>query len=183
MPTNIPYTIALTAPVRTIERLASAALSPGHIVELMTTNLFRLNTRVGHPVARFIALEKEYDGKSITDAYAANDQAIVGVFAAGSEVILRLPASAAAVVIGDLLEPVTGGVVRKQLQGALITSVGTGDGTIADVGGAFNQTTLNNNFKDIADAVNGQVIFAMALEAVDNSSNAASEVFIRAVLL
>ncbi len=37
---------------------------------------------------------------------------------------------------------------------ALSVSVGTADGTVADVGGAFNQTTLNNNFRDVADAYN-----------------------------
>jgi len=37
---------------------------------------------------------------------------------------------------------------------ALTVSVGTADGTVADVGGAFNQTTLNNNFRDLADTIN-----------------------------
>lgn len=36
----------------------------------------------------------------------------------------------------------------------LSMSVGTSDGTIADVGAAFNQTTLNNNFRDVGDKVN-----------------------------
>jgi hypothetical protein len=36
----------------------------------------------------------------------------------------------------------------------LVTSVGTGDGTIADVTSSFSQTVLNNNFKDVADAIN-----------------------------
>ena len=36
----------------------------------------------------------------------------------------------------------------------LVVSVGTGDGTIADVGGSFSQATLNNNFRDLADKVN-----------------------------
>lgn len=34
-------------------------------------------------------------------------------------------------------------------QTALTHSVGTADGTVDDVGGAFNQTTLNNNFKEL----------------------------------
>lgn len=38
--------------------------------------------------------------------------------------------------------------------GALTVSVGTSDGVVADVGGAFNQTTLNNNFRDLADKIN-----------------------------
>lgn len=36
----------------------------------------------------------------------------------------------------------------------LTHSVGTSDGTVADVGAAFNQTTLNNNFRDLSDKVN-----------------------------
>jgi hypothetical protein len=36
----------------------------------------------------------------------------------------------------------------------LTVSVGTGDNTVADVGGTYNQTTLNNNFRDLADKVN-----------------------------
>ena len=37
---------------------------------------------------------------------------------------------------------------------SLTDAFGTGDDTIADVGGAFNQATLNNNFRDLADKVN-----------------------------
>lgn len=37
---------------------------------------------------------------------------------------------------------------------ALTVTVGTGDDTIADVGGSFSQTTLNNNFRDLADKYN-----------------------------
>jgi uncharacterized tellurite resistance protein B-like protein len=36
----------------------------------------------------------------------------------------------------------------------LVVSVGTADGTVADVGAAFNQTTLNNNFRDVSDKLN-----------------------------
>lgn len=32
---------------------------------------------------------------------------------------------------------------------ALTHAVGTADNTVDDVGGAFNQTTLNNNFKEL----------------------------------
>jgi hypothetical protein len=38
--------------------------------------------------------------------------------------------------------------------GALTAASGTADGTIADVGASFNQTTLNNNFKDLATKYN-----------------------------
>ncbi len=32
----------------------------------------------------------------------------------------------------------------------LTAATGTADNTVADVGAAFNQATLNNNFKDLA---------------------------------
>ena len=36
----------------------------------------------------------------------------------------------------------------------LTAATGTADNTVADVGAEFSQTTLNNNFKDIATKVN-----------------------------
>lgn len=182
MPATAVSTIALIAPIRTIERLANAALSPGHVMELMSTNKFRKNTRIARSAVVMVALEKEYDGKGVETAYAADDQVLAGIFARGSEVALRLPANAAAIVVGDVLETDGTGCVRKQVQGALITSVGTGDGTIADGTGTYSQTIFNNNFKDVADAVNSLTGFAIALEAIDNSA-VGNEVFIRALIV
>lgn len=42
----------------------------------------------------------------------------------------------------------------------LTAATGTGSDTIADVGGSFSQTTLNNNFKSLADKVN-EIIAAL----------------------
>lgn len=36
----------------------------------------------------------------------------------------------------------------------LTVSVGTADGTVADVGSSFSQSTLNSNFRDLADKTN-----------------------------
>ena len=44
----------------------------------------------------------------------------------------------------------------------LVMTVGTADGTIADVGAAFNQATLNNNFRDVGEKINA---LAAALRA------------------
>lgn len=41
-----------------------------------------------------------------------------------------------------------------QAEVVLTAATGTPSTTIADVGGAFNQATLNNNFKSLADKVN-----------------------------
>jgi hypothetical protein len=39
-------------------------------------------------------------------------------------------------------------------QGALTHAVGTANGTVDDVGAAFNQATLNNNFKECTSRIN-----------------------------
>jgi hypothetical protein len=44
---------------------------------------------------------------------------------------------------------------------ALTHAVGTADGTVDDVGGAFNQTTLNNNFKELTDQI-GKLVTDLA---------------------
>ena len=62
----------------------------------------------------------------------------------------RIEASGSAPMIGFL----GAAAVVRQVVAALTVSVGTADGTVADVGAAFNQTTLNNNFRDLADKIN-----------------------------
>lgn len=49
--------------------------------------------------------------------------------------------------------PLGAAVIAAQVPD-LVVSVGTADGTVADVGASFNQTTLNNNFRDISDKLN-----------------------------
>lgn len=48
---------------------------------------------------------------------------------------------------------------------ALTAATGTASDTIADVGAAFNQTTLNNNFKSIATKLN-QVLTALEASSI-----------------
>lgn len=46
------------------------------------------------------------------------------------------------------------GVMTTPALPTLTAATGTSSTTIADVGGAFSQTTLNNNFKSLADSYN-----------------------------
>jgi hypothetical protein len=59
---------------------------------------------------------------------------------------------------------------------ALVHAVGTADGTVDDVGGTFNQTTLNNNFKEITTeltkirlALNGRPYQSQPRVSTDNN--------------
>lgn len=64
--------------------------------------------------------------------------------------LVRVSASSAAAVA---LGPTTGWAQQANIA-ALTEGPGTADGTLDDVGGAFNQTTLNNNFKELSGKVN-----------------------------
>lgn len=62
------------------------------------------------------------------------------------------------VASGGVIDVETGGVVKANgTQAAAIAdlthAVGTADGTVDDVGAAFNQATLNNNFREITDTL------------------------------
>lgn len=51
----------------------------------------------------------------------------------------------------------------------LTAASGTADGTVDDVGGAFNQTTLNNNFKEMATGINALIVDVADIKQLANS--------------
>ena len=85
-----------------------------------------------------------------TDASRRSRVQVFAFDAGGARECLRLEASGVSPIIGF------NGVaaVARQSLAALTVSVGTSDGVVADVGAAFNQATLNNNFRDLADKIN-----------------------------
>lgn len=167
-----PKTISLKGCPALREFVANAAITPGHLVEVMTTGKIRAHaTAGGVRPARWFAREQAYTGKGIDTAYASLDTVPVLDCKPGDVVYALLPASAAAVVIGDLLESAGDGTLRKAAAYLTDNSGGTANTTVADVAGSFNEAGLADNFADLAAAINrlapGAV--AKALEAVDNS--------------
>ena len=102
----------------------------------------------------------------------------------GAVVYARVAASAAAIIIGDLLESAGDGTLRKCAAYLTDDSGGSANTTVADVANSFNEAGLADNFADLAAAVNrlnpGAV--ARAVEAVDNSGGG-SAVRIRVEIL
>ena len=102
------------------EAPASAALSPGHMVELMSTGLVRKNTIVAGNIPIVVAKEDDLLGRTINIAYAAGDLVSYHIARKGDVLHFRVAASAAAIVKGDRLEPVTGGTIQKLASGVAI---------------------------------------------------------------
>lgn len=107
-----PQTIALKGNYIPMERKANAALSPGHLLNINSSNKFIKQAVAAKKPITMFALEKDYDAKEITVAYASDDTVKAGIFGAGHEVYARLAAAATAVVIGTHLESAGDGTLR-----------------------------------------------------------------------
>jgi hypothetical protein len=95
------------------EFVANAAITPGMLVELMSTNKLRAHaTSGGEAAAKWFALEDELQGKGIDDAYAATDPVQVWVCVPG-EVVYALIADGQTIAKGDYLESNGAGRLTK----------------------------------------------------------------------
>lgn len=95
--------IALRVCGRYDEALAAAALSPGHLLELNTAGKVRKHSTAGGRIERMVAIEDALQGKTHTQAYAADDIVRFVLAYPGDVVALRLPAAALAVATSDRL--------------------------------------------------------------------------------
>lgn len=93
------------------EYTANAAATPGHLAELMSTGKVRKHATAGGSCQRRFFLENKLAGKTIADAYVADEQAQVGVFSPGDEVLALLYDGETA-VIGSKLESAGDGTLR-----------------------------------------------------------------------
>ena len=86
------------------EYAADAAIVPGSLLELNSTNEVKVHATSGRNVGpKMFALEDELQGKGIDDAYAAGDKVQVWLPAPG-DVVLGILADGQSVSIGSLLE-------------------------------------------------------------------------------
>ena len=95
------------------EFVANAAITPGHLVELMSTGKVKKHATAGGNVAPIMfALEDSMQGYGIDDDYDALDPAQIWLPHPGDEVYAIL-ADDNDVAIGDLLESAGDGTLRK----------------------------------------------------------------------
>jgi hypothetical protein len=94
------------------EFVANAAITPGMLVELMSTNKVRAHATSGGGVLPMFALEDALQGKGIDDDYAATDPVQVWVPVPG-EIVYALIADGQTIAIGDFLESNGAGRLTK----------------------------------------------------------------------
>lgn len=190
MASNTNRTIVLKGSERGAyeEYVANAAITPGHLLYLLSTNKVAVHATAGGICTKWFACEDSLQGKTIDDAYAALDPVRVWKAVPGDWINALVAASAAAIVIGDYVCPSSDGTLKKWT-GLTDNSGGSANTTlttipdIATAGGstptaAQVDTAVNadlvfirNNFADLAAVLNLMKYGAMAIanEAVDNS--------------
>ena len=179
----MPNTILLKGRGIRKEAVAGGTITPGDLLTINSSAQLIRHATAGGKAGALFAVENDIVGKEIDDNYSANDYVQAEYLTTGCEVYANVAAAAAAIVIGDLLESDGTGGLRKAAA-SLTAASGTSDGTVADVTNAFSQTVLNNNFQDVATAINAMHpgTIAQALEAVDNSGGG-SRARIKVVLI
>lgn len=110
---SAPKTILLSGEPGCYEAVANAAITPGHLVELMSTGKLRKHATAAAVCSAMFAREEEYVGGGIDTDYAALDQVSYWVGTKGDRFYALVAASASAIVIGDMLESAGDGTLRK----------------------------------------------------------------------
>jgi hypothetical protein len=94
------------------EYVANASITPGMLIELMSTNKVRAHATSGGNVLPMFALEDELQGKDIDDNYAAGDVVQCWIAQRG-EIVQAILADGQNVAIGDLLMSNGAGYLTK----------------------------------------------------------------------
>ena len=135
------------------ERVANAAITPGHLVEVMTTGKLRVHATASGNAQKAFAIEDENQGKTIADAYAANSQVQYEIMERGAEVN-ALIADGQNIAIGDPLESAGDGTLQKY---------------VAPTGDLWNDSSTD------ASKLYDSRIVGYALEAVNMSGSTAAD--------
>lgn len=107
----MPKTIALKGEHILKEREANAVITPGDLVELMSSGNIRRHAGLGTAAQRAFALENDLIGRGIGDDYAAGEGVRYGVFQPGAEVFALL-VTGESCSIGDFLESAANGKLQ-----------------------------------------------------------------------
>jgi hypothetical protein len=96
------------------EKVANAAITPGMLVERMSTDKVKAHATAGGPVNALFAIENENEGEDIDDDYAATDIVKLWRPVPGEQVYAIVDDTTQDdIVIGDFLESAGDGRLRK----------------------------------------------------------------------
>ena len=89
---------------------ANAAITPGDLIEFLSSGKVQRHSVEGGLAERFFATEDALQGNSIDDDYASDDKVFSTFAMPGDEINARIKASTT-VAVGDVLVSASGGVL------------------------------------------------------------------------
>jgi len=98
-----------------VEYDANATITPGQLLELMSSGKVRAHATAGGNVIPMFALENELQGGDIEDQYAANDKVQVWIPSRG-DIVYAILADGQDIDIGDFLESAGNGYLQKHVE-------------------------------------------------------------------
>jgi hypothetical protein len=147
-------TILLKGDGVSIERLANAAITPGHLIELMSTDKFRVHAIASGTHSSIVALEDENQGREIGTAYTAANMVVARYLRPGDKALMIL-ADGQTAAIGSYLEsngngelkvlsPASAGVSEypRSVVGVAETAVDASDSATTSVANRRIQVTI-----------------------------------------
>lgn len=129
MSSTVAKTIILKGKGIRKERIANAAITPGHLVELMSTDKVRVHASAGGNCQKAFAVENDLIGADIDTAYAATARVQFEVMERGSEVNAILK-NGENVAIGDFLESAGNGELQKHVADVDLNAPGSANFTV-----------------------------------------------------
>lgn len=108
--------IVLVQSGRLEERVAAAAITPGHLVEFTSADTVQKHSTAVGVAENAFAVEDALQGKTINDAYAAGDLVQIDIAAAGAERLVWIAVSQT-IVKGDKLTSAGNGNLKKVAAG------------------------------------------------------------------
>ena len=127
------------------EKEASAALSPGHLIETLSTSKVQKHSTEGGLAERHFATEDALQGRTKDDAYATDDK-VMSTFALPGDVINALIGPGPAIVVGTVL-------------------ISGGDGTLIAEAEALTATTVADRVAIAIEAIDLSATAAVATHA------------------
>lgn len=99
------------------EKVAVAGITPGHLVERTSADKVKVHATAGGSVNNLFAVEDNYQGNDITDAYVADDLVMLIKPVPGEQIYgIADGTSGTTIAIGDFLESAGDGSLRVKTQ-------------------------------------------------------------------
>lgn len=136
-----PNTVKLKAYQNVIEEgVANAAITPGELIEWMSTGKVRKHATADGNAIPMFALENELEGKGLADNYAADDRVQCWIAGRGDQVYTLLK-DGQNVAIGDYLVSAGDGSLKK----LVVTSAGVVEQPLQVVAQALEALNLSGS--------------------------------------